>query len=566
MAHATNGPDAPPRTRANYEALTPLHFLERTASIFPERLAIVHGPLRRSYADFLTRCRRLSSALAQRGVRRGDVVAVMLSNTPEHIEAHFGVPMCGAVVNPLNYRLDVRNITFMLGHAEAKVLIVDREFSKFVAEAVAGMPEAQRPLLVDVDDVLCPADLRGPCIGALNYEQLLAEGDPNAAWSPPEDEWDSMSLCYTSGTTADPKGVLLHHRGAYLMAMANVVKWHMPAHPVYLWTLPMFHCNGWYFHYTVTAIAGTHVCLRKVVADDIFAAIRDHKVDHLCGAPIVMSTMLQYQGPKSWSHTVKMMTAASAPPAPILQKMAVFGIDVSHTYGLTESYGPALLCEWKEEWDSRPIEEQAAIKARQGVRGHSLEYADVVDPETRRPVPWDGETIGEVVMRGNTIMKGYLKNPAATAKDFRDGVFNTGDLAVMCLDGYIQLKDRSKDIIISGGENISTLEVESLLLKHPKIMETAVVARPDEKWGETPVAWIVCTPGESMTDEAIYQWCKENMPRFMVPRTFVFESLEKVKTSTGKVQKHVLRAEAKKMTKPPMSISSADDVRKAAKL
>mmetsp|Transcript_55904 Transcript_55904/g.141769 ORF Transcript_55904/g.141769 Transcript_55904/m.141769 type:complete len:565 (+) Transcript_55904:64-1758(+) len=564
MAHATNGQDAPPRTRANYEALTPLHFLERTASIFPERLAMVHGPLRRSYADFLTRCRRLSSALTQRGVRRGDVVSVMLSNTPEHIEAHFAVPMAGAVMNPLNYRLDARTLAFMLEHSEAKVLIVDREYSKIMASVLDMLAQDRCPLIVDVDDPMC--EERGPLIGSLTYQQLLAEGDPNATWNRPHDEWNTMSLCYTSGTTADPKGVLLHHRGAYLKSVHLIIKWPLPRHAVFLWTVPMFHLSGWYFPYAVTAMAGTHICLRKVVAHDIFDAIVEHGVTHFCGAPIVMSTMLQYQGPKSWSHTVKMMTAASAPPAPILQKMAVFGIDVSHTYGLTESYGPALLCEWKEEWDSRPIEEQAAIKARQGVRGHSLEYADVVDPETRRPVPWDGETIGEVVMRGNTIMKGYLKNPAATAKDFRDGVFNTGDLAVMCLDGYIQLKDRSKDIIISGGENISTLEVESLLLKHPKIMETAVVARPDEKWGETPVAWIVCTPGESMTDEAIYQWCRENMPRFMVPRTFVFESLEKVKTSTGKVQKHVLRAEAKKMTKPPMAISSADDVRKAAKL
>jgi len=474
--------------------------------------------------------------------------------------------MCGAVFNPLNYRLDVRNITFMLGHSEAKIVLVDSEFSAGVAEAVAGLPEAQRPLLIDVLDPFCPVELRGPRIGSLSYEDLLAEGDPNGSWSPPVEEWDTLSLCYTSGTTSDPKGVLLHHRGAYLMAMNNIVTWGMSRHAKYLWTLPMFHCNGWYFHYSVTAVAGTHICLRKVIAGEIFGAIAEHKADHLCGAPIVMSTMLQYTGPKTWSHKVKMMTAASAPPAPILARMADFGVEVTHVYGLTEVYGPAMTCEWKEEWNERSLEEQATIKARQGVRSLGLEHTDVVDQETRLPVPRDGETIGEVVMRGNIVMKGYLKNPKATEKEFRDGVFNTGDLAVMCPDGYIQLKDRSKDIIISGGENISTLEVESLLLKHPKILETAVVARPDEKWGETPVAWIVCRPGDSMTDEEIYQWCREHMPRYMVPRTFMFESLDKVKTSTGKVQKHVLRAEAKAISKPPMKITSADDVKTASKL
>mmetsp|Transcript_78540 Transcript_78540/g.168298 ORF Transcript_78540/g.168298 Transcript_78540/m.168298 type:complete len:564 (-) Transcript_78540:68-1759(-) len=561
MMQALNGPDGPPRTKANHQALSPLQFLERTASIFPDRLAIVHGATKRSWREVYARARQLCSALERRGIQRGDVVSVMLSNTPEHIEAHFGVPMCGAVVNPLNYRLDVRNITFMLGHSAAKVLIVDREFSKLVAEALAAMPAASRPLVVDVDDPLCQE--RGPLIGALNYEQLLAEGDPEASWSPPEDEWDALSLCYTSGTTADPKGVLLHHRGGYLNGMNNVVTWSMPRHAVYLWTLPMFHCNGWFFHYSVTAVVGTHICLRKVIADDIFSAITEHKVTHLCGAPIVMSTMLQYKGPKNWTQQVKMMTAASAPPAPILAQMAKFGIDCTHVYGLTEVYGPAVVCEWKNEWDALPMDEQAALKARQGTRYVAMEHVDVIDPETRKPVPRDGQTIGEVVMQGNIVMKGYLKNPSATEKAFEGGVFNSGDLAVMCPDGYIQLKDRSKDIIISGGENISTLEVESLLLEHPKISEVAVVARPDEKWGETPVAWIVCKPGDTMTDMEIYSWCREKMPRYMVPRTFIFESLDKVKTSTGKVQKHVLRAEAKLLTKPPMSIVSADDAVKS---
>lgn len=560
-----NGPDGPPRTEANHSALSPLQFLERSASIFPDRVGIVHGGLRRTWAEVYQRCRRLSSALQSRGVQRGDVVAVMLSNTPEHIESHFGVPMCGAVLNPLNYRLDVRNITFMLIHAEAKVVIVDREFAESMAKAIAAMPEDKRPLVVDVDDPMY-TESGGQLIGAMTYEQLLAEGDPNASWSLPPDEWDAISLCYTSGTTADPKGVLLHHRGAYINGLNNLVTWSMPRHSIYLWTLPMFHCNGWYFHYSITANAGTHVCLRKVVAADIFGAIIDHGVTHLCGAPIVMSTMLQYDGPRTWSQKVSMMTAASAPPAPILAKMQSFGIDVTHVYGLTEVYGPAVVCEWKSEWDALPIAEQAVLKARQGTRYVAMEYVDVVDPETKKPVPRDGTTIGEVVFRGNIVMKGYLKNPSATAKAFEGGMFNSGDLAVMHPDGYIQLKDRSKDIIISGGENISTLEVESLLLEHPKIAEVAVVARPDEKWGETPVAWIVCRPGEVLADQELFEWCRAKMPRYMVPRTFVFDSLERVKTSTGKVQKHVLRKEAQALTKQPMAITSADDRQKLSKL
>lgn len=559
-----NGASGPPMESANCTALTPLQFLERTASVYPDRTAIIHGSLRRSWAEVYSRSRRLCSALQNRGLRRGDVVAVMLSNTPEHIEAHFGIPMAGCVINPLNYRLDVRNISFMLKHADAKMVIVDREFSKDMKTALDNMPGGSRPLVVDVDDPLCKEN--GDLIGSLNYEQLLEEGNALADWSFPEDEWDSLSLCYTSGTTADPKGVLLHHRGAYLNGLNNIVTWGVPRHAVYLWTLPMFHCNGWFFHYSITVVAGTHVCLRKVVADDIFQAITEHGVTHLCGAPIVMSTMLQYQGPKAWTQQVKMMTAASAPPAPVLAQMESFGIEVTHVYGLTEVYGPAVVCEWKAEWNELPMEEQAQLKARQGTRYVAMEYVDVIDPETRKAVPRDGTTIGEVVMRGNIVMKGYLKNPKATKEAFRGGVFNTGDLAVMCPDGYIQLKDRSKDIIISGGENISTVEVESILFKHPKVLEAAVVARPDEKWGETPVAWIVCKTGESITDEEMYLWCREMMPRYMVPRTFVFESLDKVKTSTGKIQKHVLRAEAKKLTKPSMVISSADDSKRRSKL
>lgn len=559
-----NGAAGPPRSSANFAALTPVRFLERTAEVFPGRLAVVHGQSRRTWSEVSGRCRRLCSALARRGVQRGDVVALMLNNTPEHIEAHFGVPMVGAVMAPLNYRLDARTLTFMLAHSEAKVLLVDREYSKVMAGVVAALPASQRLLVVDIDDPLCKDP--GPLIGAMNYEQLLAEGDPLAPWSPPEDEWDTLSLCYTSGTTADPKGVLLHHRGGYLKSLNLLVKWPMPRHAVFLWTVPMFHLNGWYFPYAVTAAAGTHICLRKVVAEDIFAAIAEHKVTHLCGAPIVMSSMLEYKGARKWSQDVKFMASASAPPASVLEKMDALGIEVCHVYGLTEAYGTGVMCEWKEEWTGLPAGERARLLARQGVRSLEMEYVDVWDQTTEKPVPRDGQTMGEVVMSGNTVMKGYFKNPAATEKEFRGGVFHSGDLGVIHPDGYLQLKDRSKDIIISGGENISTLEVESLLLNHPKVLECAVVARPDEKWGETPVAWIVCKPGETMTDDEIYQWCRANVPRYMNPRTFVFESLDKVKTSTGKIQKQVLREAAKKLTKPAFGIVSADDARKTSKL
>jgi len=559
-----NGQDAPGRNPANFAALTPVHFLPRTAAIYPDRVAVIHGEKRFTWSELLARSLRLCSALERRGVRRGMAVAALLNNTPEHIEAHFGVPMLGAVLTPLNYRLDARMLSFMLGHSEARVLIVDREYSVVAAQALAMLPEASRPLVVDVDDPLCQG--AGPLIGSMNYEQLLAEGDPGAAWSPPEDEFDTLSLCYTSGTTSDPKGVLLHHRGAYLKSLHLMVKWPLLRHSVFLWAVPLFHLNGWFFPYAVTAAAGVHVCLRKVVAEDIFAAVRQHGVTHICGAPIVMSTMLQYKGTRDWSHTVKFMASASAPPAPVLARMGGLGVEVSHVYGLTEAYGTGVMCEWKEEWSTLPIEQQATLLARQGVKCLELEDLDVIDPQTRKPVPRDGETIGEVVMRGNTIMKGYFKNPAATAKEFTGGVFNTGDLGVVHPDGYIQLKDRSKDIIISGGENISSLEVESLLLQHPKILEVAVVARPDEKWGETPVAWVVCREGETLTDDEIYQWCRDKIPRYMNPRTFMFESLDGVKTPTGKIQKHVLRERAKNLTKPAFGIVSADDARKMSKL
>jgi len=556
-----NGDAGPPKNAANFAALTPLHFLERAAEVFPERLAIVHGPLRRTWSEVYARSRQLCSALKARGVGRGDVVAVLLNNSPENIEAHFGIPMCGAVLNPLNYRLDARTLTFMLGHAEAKILIVDREYSKLVSGVLDSFPPEKRPFVVDVDDPLCKEN--GPLIGAMNYEQLIAEGSPTAPWEPPADEWDTLSLCYTSGTTADPKGVLLHHRGAYLKSVHLIVKWPLHRHCVYLWTVPIFHLNGWFFPYAVAAVAGVNVCLRKVVANDIFAAVKEHRVTHISGAPIVMSTMLQYTGPKTWNQDLKFMTSAAAPPAPVLARMADYGIEVSHVYGLTEAYGTGVMCEWKDEWNSKSLEEKAALLARQGVRCLELEYLEVIDPETRKPVPRDGQTIGEIVMSGNTIMKGYFKNPEATAKEFKGGVFNTGDLGVRYPDGYIQLKDRSKDIIISGGENISSLEVESIMMKHDKIAECAVVARPDEKWGETPLAWIVCRNGMSLSDEEMYTWCKAHMPGYMVPRTFVFESLDGVKTPTGKIQKQVLRQKAKELNKKGFSIVSANDAAKS---
>jgi len=558
-----NGADGPPKNSANFVSLTPLHFLSRSAEVFPERTAIIHGPIRRTWAELYARSRRLCSALKARGVKRGDAVAVLLNNSPENIEAHFGIPMSGAVLNPLNYRLDARTLSFMLGHSEAKILIVDREYSKLVSGVLASFPEGKRPFVIDVDDPMCPEKDRGPLIGSMNYEQLLSEGDPMAAWEAPPDEWDTLSLCYTSGTTADPKGVLLHHRGAYLKSVHLIVKWPLHRHCVYLWTVPIFHLNGWFFPYAVAAVAGVNVCLRKVVADDIFAAVKEHKVTHICGAPIVMSTMLQYSGARTWSHELKFMTSAAAPPAPVLARMADYGIEVSHVYGLTEGYGTGVMCEWKEEWNSKSMEEKAGFLARQGVRCLELEYLDVIDPETRKPVPRDGQTIGEIVMSGNTIMKGYFKNPEATAKEFKGGVFNTGDLGVVYPDGYIQLKDRSKDIIISGGENISSLEVESIMMGNPKIAEVAVVARPDEKWGETPVAWIVCRQGMTLSDEEIYNWCRDHMARYMVPRTFVFESLEGVKTPTGKIQKQVLRQRAKELNKKSFTIVSADDAAKS---
>jgi len=533
------------RTAANHVALSPLSFLERAAAVYPERVSVVHGATRHTWADTYARCRRLASALTRRGVGLGDTVAVMLPNVPAMVEAHFGVPMAGAVLNALNYRLDAATIAFILGHGEAKVLITDTEFAPVIRDALAQHKEAggREILVVDVDD---PEGPGGDRLGALDYEAFLTEGDPDFAWAMPQDEWQAISLNYTSGTTGNPKGVVYHHRGAFLNAMGNILVWSLPAQPVYLWTLPLFHCNGWCFPWTLAALAGTNVCLRRVEAKPVFDAIADEGVTHLCGAPIVMSLLLNAKPEAKRDFAgrrIKMMTAASAPPAAVIQGMEALGFDVTHVYGLTEVYGPAVVCAWHEEWNALPAEEQARIKSRQGVRYPVLEGLMVADADTLVPVPADGTTIGEVFMRGNVVMKGYLKNRRATEEAFAGGWFHTGDLGVCHADGYIELKDRSKDIIISGGENISTIEIEGVLFRHPAVIDAAVVARPDEKWGETPCAFVTLKEGASATEEEIIAFCRQHMAAFKLPRKVVFGPL--VKTSTGKIQKFALRERAK---------------------
>ena len=529
------------RNPANFQPLSPLSFLERAAAVFPERTAIVHGGLRRSYREFHERSRRLASALRKRGIGWGDTVAVMLPNAPAMLECHYGVPMTGAVLNTLNTRLDAAIIAFCLDHGGAKVLITDREFSKVIGPALAAAKT--RPIVIDYDD----PEFQGPGerLGEMEYESFLATGDAAFARQAPGDEWDAIALNYTSGTTGDPKGVVYHHRGAYLLAMGNVVTGALGRHPVYLLTLPMFHCNGWCFPWSISIAAGTHVCLRQVRAKAMYDAIADHGVTHLCGAPIVMSALLNATDDerRAFTQKVSFFTAAAPPPEAVLAAMREAGFDVTHLYGLTEVYGPAVVNEWHEAWDALPLPEQAALKSRQGVRYPVLEALDVLDPETMAPVPADGRTLGEVVFRGNVVMKGYLKNPAATAKAFEGGWFHSGDLGVRHPDGYVQLKDRSKDIIISGGENISSIEVEDVLYKHPAVAVAAVVARPDEKWGETPCAFIELKPGASATAEELVAWCRQNLAGYKVPRHVVFAEIPK--TSTGKVQKHVLRGQVR---------------------
>jgi fatty-acyl-CoA synthase len=530
-----------PRNSANHTALSPLSFLARSAQVYPERLSVVHGAARYTWAQTYQRCRQLASALAQRGIGAGDTVAAMLPNTPPMFEAHFGVPMLGAVLNTLNTRLDPAAIAFMLDHGEARVLITDREFSATIRAALALMTGPQ-PLVVDVDDPLAEG---GELIGALEYEAFLAQGDPHFAWALPGDEWDAIALNYTSGTTGNPKGVVTHHRGAYLNAVSNVVTWSMPQHPVYLWTLPMFHCNGWCFPWTLALQAGVSVCLRRVDPALIFPLIREHRVSHLCGAPIVYGLLIN--APESLrqgiSHPVAGLIAGAAPPAAIIEGCERIGIDITHVYGLTEVYGPAAVCAKQGDWASLPIGERATLNARQGVAYPLQEAIAVLDPETLAPVPADGQTMGEIFFRGNLVMKGYLKNPQATAEAFAGGWFHTGDLAVVHPDGYIKIKDRSKDVIISGGENISSLEVEDVLYRHPAVLVAAVVAQPDAKWGEVPCAFLEVRDLTAVTEADIIEHCRAHLARFKVPKQVVFGPVPK--TSTGKIQKFVLREQLK---------------------
>lgn len=527
----------------NHIPLSPLSFIERTASVYGNYPAIIHGTVRRNWQETYERCRRLASALSKRGVGKGDTVAVMLPNIPAMLEAHFGVPMIGAVLNTLNVRLDAQAIAFMLEHGEAKVLITDREFHGVIREALSQVPSP--PLVIDVDD---PEYGEGCAVSNIDYEAFLAEGDPHFDWIWPDDEWQAISLNYTSGTTGNPKGVIYHHRGAYLNSLGNQMTWSMGSHPVYLWTLPMFHCNGWCFPWTVTALAGTHVFLRRVDPQKVLTLIREHQVSHLCGAPIVLNALvnLPYSTNTSIDHPVNAMVAGAAPPAKVIGAVEEMGIKITHVYGLTEVYGPVTVCAWHSQWDEHTLDERARIKSRQGVRYPTLEGLMVANPQTLEQVPSDGTTIGEIFMRGNTVMKGYLKNPEATQEAFAGNWFHTGDLAVCHPDGYIEIKDRLKDIIISGGENISTIELEDVLYRHPAVLEAAVVARPDEKWGETPCAFVTLKPGNTNIDAPqIIAFCREHLAGFKIPKTVIFTELPK--TSTGKVQKFALRDRAKEL-------------------
>ena len=538
------------RNPANFQPLTPLTFLERAASVFPDHTAIVHGALRRSYADFYLRSRQLASALTRSGIMRGDTVSALLANTPAMLECHYGVPMCGAVLHSINTRLDAAVIAFQLDHAMSKVVIVDRAFMPLLQEALTLA--TVRPVLIRYDD----PEYSGPAatVAATDYEMFLSDGDPDFVWLMPEDEWDAIAVNYTSGTTGDPKGVVSHHRGAYLLAQGNALTTSMPKHAVYLWTLPMFHCNGWCFPWTLSAIVGTHVCLRNVRAEAIWNALADESVTHLCGAPVVMSLMISAPVPvkRQLARKVQFFTAAAPPPEKLLADMTSAGFEVTHLYGLTETYGPAVVNDWHAAWSDLPPGEQAALKSRQGVRYLPLEQLDVLDPETMTPVPRDGQTMGEVMFRGNVVMKGYLRNPQATQDAFAGGWFHSGDLGVIYPDGYIQLKDRSKDIIISGGENISSIEVEEILYRHRDVQVAAVVAMPHDRWGETPCAFVELSAGTTTDADALRDWCRTHLAGYKVPGRFVLMPIPR--TSTGKVQKFMLREQARILAQAPVEI------------
>ncbi len=532
---------------ANYAALTPISFLERSAFVYPHKVATVNGDIRRTWAEVYSRCRLMASALNKRGFGKGDTISIIAPNINEHFEAHFAIPMSGAVLNSINTRLDAEAMAFIMQHAETKVLFVDKEFSAIVDHAVSLLKD--KPLVIDIEDPNFKATGDMRLIGSMTYEQLLAEGDADYECPRLENEWDAITLNYTSGTTGDPKGVVYHYRGAYLNAVSNVMSWNMEDHPVYLWTLPMFHCNGWCFPWSIAAKAGVSISLRHVEAKAIFDSIREHKVSYFCGAPIVLNMLNSVDDSikAGIEHEVKVMTAGAPPPASVIQGMEDMGIKVTHVYGLTETYGPSVVCAWNDDWNAKSDEDKSRLKARQGVKAPMLEDLMVADPETLEPVAKDGQTVGEIVMRGNLVMKGYLKNPTTTKASLAGGWFRSGDLAVWHQDGYIEIKDRSKDVIISGGENISSIEVEDVLYRHPKVKEVAVVARPNEKWGETPCAFVAlvdgCEAKVDITDTDIIQFCRANMAAFKIPKTVIFGELPK--TSTGKVQKFLLRDLAK---------------------
>lgn len=524
------------KNTANYTALSPLSFLQRASDVYPEYPSVVYDSVEYNWRQTKERCTRLGSALNKIGIDKNQTVAIMAPNIPPMYEAHFGVPLCGAVLNSINTRLDAATVAFILKHSEAKVLIADTEYSETVAEALKTLSEP--PIIIDIED---PAVNTGNRLGTIEYEEFLQTGDPEFTWVLPHDEWDAISLNYTSGTTGNPKGVVYHHRGAYMNAISNITGWEMSDHPRYLWTLPMFHCNGWCFPWSLAAIAGVSVCSRSVSGAGIYAAIKNHQVTHMCGAPIVLNLIINTEEAVQFKpdYTVKVMTAAAPPPAPILQAMEDRGFHMTHVYGLTETYGPAVMCAWKKEWDSLPPDQRAQLKSRQGVRYQVLENLDVLDPDTMKPVPRDGVTVGEIMFGGNIVMKGYFKNPQETENAFKGGWFHSGDLAVIDKDGYLRITDRSKDVIISGGENISSIEIENVLYAHPSVLEAAVVAMPDEKWGETPCAFVNLKSGTTATEDDLISWCRDKMAHFKCPSRVVFTELPK--TSTGKIQKFKLR-------------------------